>query len=208
MNDTFRPGAATRVLAVVALAAVLAACNRGEDEQASSNPEAAAPPAGGPAVPVESPDDKRLANAVATGKLGAPVDLKYDVLAKPDVGQPFEVELQLLPRLAADALEVEVTGIPGLTVVSGGASRFEGVTAGERYVAKALVQADAPGIYYANVIAKMITQVQTEARTFSVPVVVGAVPAAQKTEPATDASGEAVQSMPAVESGGAAPPTQ
>ncbi len=208
MNDTFRPDAATRVLAVVVLAATIAACGRGEEEQAASTPAAAPAPAGEVAAPVESPDDKRMANAVATGKLGAPVDLKYDVLAKPDVGQPFEIELALLPRLAADALEVEVTGIPGLTVVSGGASRFEGVTAGERYVAKALVQAEAPGIYYANVIAKMITQVQTEARTFSVPVVVGAVPAAQKAEPQKDASGEAVQSLPAVESGGPSPPKQ
>ena len=146
-----------------------------------------------------------LVGAGDTGKVGAPVDLKYDVLAKPDVGHPFEVELVFLPRLAADAMEIEVTGIPGLTVVSGGATRFEGVLAGERYVAKALVQADAPGIYYANVIAKTITQVQTEARTFSVPVVVGAVPAAQKVQPTKDVSGEAIQSLPAVESGEPAP---
>lgn len=211
MNDTFRPGAATRVLAIVALAAVLAACGRGKDEQAAATdtPAAAGSPANGAAAPAESPDDKRMANAVVTGKTSAPVDLKYDVLAKPDVGQPFEVELAFAPRLPAAALEVEVTGIPGLTVVSGGATRFENVTAGERYVAKALVQADAPGIFYANVVAKMVTQVQTEARTFSVPVVVGAVPAAQKAEPAKDASGEPIQSLPAVESGGPEqPPAQ
>jgi hypothetical protein len=208
MNDTFRPGAVTRVFAVVALATVLAACGRGEEEQAAATDASAA--AGGTtdgsaAAPVESPDDKRMANAVVTGKTTAPVDLKYDVLAKPDVGQPFEVELAFSPRLPADALEVEVTGIPGLTVVSGGATRFDGVTGVDRYVVKALVQADAPGIYYANVVAKMITQVQTEARTFSVPVVVGAVPAAQKTEPQKDASGEAIKSLPAVESGEPAP---
>ena len=209
MNETFRPGAATRVLAVVALAAVLVACGRGEEEQAAATdtPAAADAPAdGATAPPVESPDDKRMANAVVTGKTTAPVDLKYDVLAKPDVGQPFEIELAFSPRLPADALEIEVTGIPGLTVVSGGATRFEGVAGGERYVVKALVQADAPGIYYANVVAKMVTQVQTEARTFSVPVAVGAVPAAQKTEPAKDASGEAIKSLPAVESGEPAKP--
>ena len=209
MNDTFRPGAATRVLAVVALAAVLAACGRGKDEQAAATdtpPADAGAAAGSAAVPAESPDDKRMANAVVTGKTTAPVDLKYDVLAKPDVGQPFEIELAFSPRLPADALEVEVTGIPGLTVVSGGATRFERVSAGDRHVAKVLVQADAPGIYYANVVAKMVTQVQTEARTFSVPVVVGAVPAAQKTEPAKDASGEAIKSLPAVESGEPAQP--
>ena len=209
MNDTFRPGAATRVLAVVALAAVLAACGRGSEEQAAATdtpPADAGAAAGSAAVPAESPDDKRMANAVVTGKTTAPVDLKYDVLAKPDVGQPFEIELAFSPRLPADALEVEVTGIPGLTVVSGGATRFERVSAGDRHVAKVLVQADAPGIYYANVVAKMVTQVQTEARTFSVPVVVGAVPAAQKTEPAKDASGEAIKSLPAVESGEPAQP--
>jgi hypothetical protein len=208
MNDTFRPGAATRVLAVVALAAVLVACGRGEEEQAAATdtPAAAGAPAGGKSAPAESPDDKRMANAVVTGKTTAPVDLKYDVLAKPNVGQPFEIELAFSPRLPADALEIEVTGIPGLTVVSGGATRFEGVTSGERYVVKALVQADAPGIYYANVVAKMVTRVQAEARTFSVPVVVGAVPAAQKTEPQKDASGEAIKSLPAVESGEPTPP--
>lgn len=208
MNDSMRIGAVGRVLAIVAMAAGLAACGRGEDEAAAGTGAAAgAAKRDGRAAPAESAEDPRMANAVATGKVGAPVDLKYDVLARPDVGQPFEVELALLPRLAADALEVEVTGIPGLTVVSGGATRFDGVTSGERYVVKALVQADAKGIYYANVVAKMITQVQTEVRTFSVPLVVGAVPAAQKTEPQQDAAGQPVQALPAVESGGPAQPS-
>ena len=40
--------------------------------------------------------------------------------ASPALGQPFEVELVLLPRVAADTLEVQATGMPGL-VVAGGA---------------------------------------------------------------------------------------
>jgi hypothetical protein len=201
MNDTTRIGATSRVVAILALTGLLAACGRGEKDEAAATdtPAAAGSTAGPTAAPAESPDDKRMANAVVTGKTSAPVDLKYDLLAKPEVGQPFEIELVFQPRLPADALEVEVTGIPGLTVVNGGATRFAGVLAGERYVAKALVQADTAGIYYANVVAKVITQIQTEARTYSVPVVVGAVPAAQKAEPAKDASGEAIESLPAVE---------
>jgi len=207
MKQNFASSAGSRVLAVVALAAVLAACGRGE-EQAAVTPAPSATPDGGSvgAAPVEAPEDKRLANAVPTGKTAAPVDLKYDVLAKPQVGQPFEIELALLPRLAADALEVEVTGIPGLVIVSGGVAKFEGVSSGDRHVARVLVQADAAGIYYANVVARMITQSRSEARTFSVPVVVGNVAAVQKAEPAKDATGEAIQSMPAVESGGPAEP--
>ena len=195
---------AARVFAVVALAAVLGACGRGKEEVAADKPAPAANgvPGDAAATPpvVENPDDKRMANAVVTGKTAAAVDLKYDVLAKPDVGQPFEVELALLPRVAADALEVEVTGVPGLSIVSGGVVKFDAVTAGSRHTAKVLVRADAPGLYYANVIARLVSKVQSDARTFSVPVVVGSVPAAQKAEPAKDASGEPVQSMPAVES--------
>jgi hypothetical protein len=206
MKQIFASSAGSRVLAVVALAAVLAACGRGEEQAVTPAPSATPDGGAAGAAPVEAPEDKRLANAVPTGKTAAPVDLKYDVLAKPQVGQPFEIELALSPRLAADALEIEVTGIPGLAIVSGGVAKFEGVSSGDRHVARVLVRADAAGIYYANVVARMITQSRSEARTFSVPVVVGNVAAVQKAEPAKDATGEAIQSMPAVESGG--PPEQ
>lgn len=197
-------GTAGRILALAALCALLAACGGGDDEVAATTPATSADAGGtaGAAPPAESPDDKRMANAVVTGKTSAPVNLKFDILAKPDVGTPFEIELALLPRLAADTLDVEVTGIPGLTVVSGGTHRFEKVLAGDRHLAKVLVQADQPGIYYVNVVARMITQVQTEARTFSLPVVIGTVAPAAKTEPQRDAAGEAIESLPAVESGG------
>lgn len=210
MNDTMRIGAASRLAVIVALAAALAACGRGAEEPAAATDAAAAAGtvAGNAATPAEAPDDPRMANAVSSGKTSAPVDLKYDILAKPAVGEPFEIELALVPRLAADSLEVEITGIPGLTVVNGGAARFEGVVAGERYAAKVLARADASGIYYANVVAKLVTQVQTEARTFSIPIAVGVVQPAEKPVPRQDASGQAVQSLPAEESTEPAQPTR
>jgi hypothetical protein len=207
MNDTTHIAATSRLVAMLALASLLAACSRGGQEEvaATEKPAAAGTPAGAPTMPVPSPDDARMANAVVTSKTTAPVDLKYDVLAKPAVGQPFEIELVFLPRLPADSLEVEATGIPGLVVVSGGAARFEGVVAGERYATKVLARADASGIYYVNVVARLATQVQSEARTFSVPIAVGVVEAAEKPAPQQDASGAAIQSMPAEESAGPPP---
>ena len=86
--------------------------------------------------------------------------------------------------------------------VAGDTVWFDGVAAGGRHVVKVTAQADAAGIYYANVVARMITQVQTEARTFSVPVVVGTVAPAQQAAPVTDAAGEAIEPLPAVENGG------
>jgi len=192
-------------LALVSLTALLAACGRG-DEQPSSAPaeQAAEKPAAAVKAPAKADDpDSGLATAVATGKTSAGVDLKYDVAAKPEPGQDFQIELVFLPRVAADALEVEVTPIPGLTIVSGATARFESVVAGGRHPAPVVVRADGPGLYYLGVSARMATQVQTEARTFSVPVVVGTVAAAQKPEqtPAQDASGQAIESLPAEESG-------
>jgi hypothetical protein len=194
--------------AILALTVALAGCGKGEEEVAATAtpPPAATPAPDAAAAPsaVESPGEENMANAVVTGKTAAAVDLKYDVPVKPDVGQPFELELAFLPRLAADSLEVEVTGIPGLTLVSSGTSRFEGVGAGDRHVMRVLVRADAPGLYYVGVAAKMVTKVQSDSRTFSVPVAVGNVQAAQKPTPEVDASGQPVESMPAVESGGTA----
>ncbi len=200
--------AMTRSLLLIALAALATACG-GKDEETAASSEPA-PAAEQPAVPGDAATaaaasgDERMANAVVTSKTAAAVDLKYDMSAKPDVGQPFEIELVFVPRAPADALQVEITGMEGLTVVSGGALAFENVRTGERYAGKVLVQADAAGLYYIGLVAKMSSKVQTEARSFSVPVVVGTAPAAvQKPAPETDAAGQPIESMPAVETGGA-----
>jgi hypothetical protein len=157
------------------------------------NPAQAAKPA-----PVD--DDSRLANAVISGKTSAPVDLKYDLAVKPEAGKPFEIELDFLARLPADTLEVEVSGMPGLAVVGPATFKFAKVVAGTPVVQKVSAQADADGTYYLSIVARMITQVQTEVRTFSVPVVVGTAPSVvAKPTPQKDAAGQAIESMPARE---------
>jgi len=144
-------------------------------------------------------EESRMASAVVSGKTSAPVDLRYELAAKPAIGQLLEVELAFLPTAPADALEVEVSGMPGLTVASGVAVKFDSVQSGETYTHKVLVQASGPGTYYFSVIAKMVSAVRTEARTFSVPVVFGAAPVVEKPAPAKDANGQPIESMPATE---------
>jgi hypothetical protein len=200
-----------RRLALAAAAALLAGalitgCGGGGDKEAAqaakaakrakadgSETVAATPPAG--------PEDKqaRLADAVVDSKTTAPVDMKYDVLARPALGVPFEIELTFAPRLPADAIEVEITEAAGLTIVGEKAAKFMPIEAGKTYSSKVLVQGDKPGLYYVGVVAKMSTQVQTETRAFAVPVVIGNPPAAQKPAAAKDATGQAVQSLPAQE---------
>jgi ABC-type transport system substrate-binding protein len=204
LNSSLRIASFVAVLASVAVAA---GCGKDADETVAQAPgpapaaqEAPPPAAVDPAEAAAAEKLQHYATAVESGKSSAPVDLKYDVLAKPAVGQPFELELAFVPRLPADKLEVEVTGIEGLTVVGDGRYVFGPVEAGGVYTAKVLAQADASGLYYFGVSAQMITPVQTEARAFSVPVVVGEVAATEKDAPEVDATGQAVQPMPAQES--------
>ena len=196
-----------RAIALSLATALAAGCGGGKsDEEAASRTAKrdATAPAAEPATEgvAAMPGDEKLANAVLTSKTAAPVNLKYDIAAKPDVGQPFEVELTFLPRLAADALEVEISAVEGLTLVTSGGVRFDNVQAGERYTTKVLAQSAAAGMYYIGVAAKMTTKVQTEVRTFSIPVVVGTPAAVEKPATVKEASGEVVEPMKAVETGG------
>jgi hypothetical protein len=168
---------------------------RAESKAAGTNVD------GSSATPPANAADKqsRRAEAVVDSKTTAPVDMQYELLAKPALGQPFEVELAFTTRLPAAALDIEVNEAPGLTVVGQKTARFEMVESGQVYTTKVLVQGDTAGLYYLGVMAKMSTQVQTETRVFAVPVVIGSPPAAQKANPPKDASGQAIQSMPAKE---------
>ena len=200
-----------RRLALAAAAALLASalvagCGRGKDQDAVAKAEKdkaaqAEPAADMPATPPANAVEKesRMATAVVDGKTTAPVDMRYDLPSKPGLGEPFEVELAFDTRSPADMLEVEITEAPGLTIVGEKTLKFAPVEGGQSYTAKVLVQGDSPGLYYIGVVAKMSTKVQTESRAFAIPVVIGEPPAAQKSAPTKDATGQAVQSMPAQE---------
>ena len=205
MNHQMRSGYLASAVALSLATALATGCGGKTDEEAAARaPKSAATASANQSAATADKarlEDERLANAVATGKSSAPLDLKYDITVKPTVGQPFEMELTFLPRMSADALEVEISAVEGLTLVGSGQVRFDNVQAGERYTTKVLAQSGAAGMYYIGVAAKMTTKMQTEVRNFSVPVVVGTPAAAEKPAPEKDAAGKPVESMPAVESG-------
>jgi hypothetical protein len=203
---TISTNAFVRACALTALASLAVACGGGGGNSAADKavPAEAAGKASkqAAAAAAKAAEDDGLANAVAVGKTAAAVDLKYNLAARPALGQPFELELVLLPRVAADALEVQATGMPGLVVAGGAAAKFDQVVADEKYAAKVLLQVTEPGLYYVGVTAQLVNKVQTDSRTFSVPVVVGQLPAVEKPVPAAvgaNAGGEAVEATKAVE---------
>jgi len=131
------------------LASLAAACGGGE-EKAAKDDAAATASSGqqkkpGDAAPAPAPVDDGLANAVAVGKTAAAVDLRYGLSTKPAVGTPFEVELAFTPRVHADSLEIEATGMPGLVIASGATAKFAPVKADERLLGEGAVAGDADG---------------------------------------------------------------
>ena len=124
-------GTAATTLLVIAL---VTACGGGSDEQAAAaKGEKAKADEAATAAPPANADEKheRLAAAVVDSKTTAPVDMQYDLLAKPELGQPFEVEMTFCARLPADKLEVEITEAPGLTIVGEKTAAFAPVERGQ-----------------------------------------------------------------------------
>ena len=135
------------------------------------------------------------------------MDLQYELAPRPETGQPFTVQLAFVPRVPADSIDAQLSATPGLRITSAESVRFADVKPGERYTTEVMVVGDLPGLYYVGVVARMATQVQTDARSFSVPVVVGTrggrYPAAVAApQPEADASGSAIVTLPAEEPGG------
>ena len=147
-------------------------------------------------------EDARFASAVYLEKGMPAVDVKYDLLSKPVVGQPFELELLLEPRLNSELLEFNVAGMPGIDVISGGAASFQNVQGHQRYTAKAVIQPVQAGVYYLAVTAKASSKVQSDVVGFSVPVVVAAAPPGSVAAPGAAATPAAAGTATA----GATPP--
>jgi hypothetical protein len=173
-----------RIMAVALAAGFLAtACGGGSDDDrkaatrradaAAATDESAPADAAPRTAKATNSGEAHLAAAVADTKTTAPVDVLYDLPAKPEVGEPFALEIVAKPRLPADALDIEIGDSPGIAIEGERATRFMDVAAGQPYRYTVQARGDAAGLYYVTVNAKLSTQVQTESRAFSIPVVIG-----------------------------------
>lgn len=144
----------------------------------------------------------KMARAVTSGKPGADVDLKYDMLSKPQAGVPTEVKLAIINGAPSDRLTFRITGMEGLTLAGPLEGTVDKPTNGQIIDHSFSLLPDRTGIYYATVTVMKETAGSQMGRTFSVPLLVGDVEGSQKpaTAPAKDAKGQAIESMKAKES--------
>lgn len=165
-------------------------------------PEAAAPPPVTKPTVAAAPADETasFAKAVGDGKPGAAVTIRYEFSGKPTAGTPTELDVAFIPNAGVDSLEAKLTGMEGITLAGQLTASFNGVEAGKPYHHKLSVLPDHTGVFYITVSVNTKIAGSSLGRTFSIPFVVGQVPAQQKPAPVRDEKGEVIEPMPAQES--------
>jgi hypothetical protein len=170
-------------------ALLLAACHGNDSNQA---PVAGVNklPTKAPVAPKRGPTPEELTagmvEAVGVGKSSLPVALKFDLPTRPEVGQPLDIVLGLLPREPADTASLKVTGSEGLQTSPGNAAIEVGaVDPAEAYRVTVTVTPTAEGVQFLNVEVSFKREDSTDTRSFSIPIIVqGAPDAAASSAPA------------------------
>ena len=166
-----------------------------------SGGEGPATPAGKPATkkaapsPTEPTVDPAVAEAnrtmvsgVPMGTSTAPLDIRFDLRAVPNPGEPFDIDVAVLPDAPAPVMRLEVTGGEGLTIIDpDGSVAFEKIQAGSVTRLKVRASSATAGTQLVQVRATLELPGGPETRVFAFPVVIGG-PAAPAPAPATKAA--------------------
>jgi hypothetical protein len=165
------------LIAAVAVAVLLSGCHRGENAAntaARQAPRAAAPeaetdPAAGAL--------KGMAPGVSLGPSDAPVDVRFGLPAWPVSGQPFTVQVAVLPSTAIPTLRVDVSSDADLKIIAPTATvALDKVAAGAAQTVEITAQSSQPGARVINVTVTAELPTGPLARAFAYPVIVAEGP--------------------------------
>ena len=113
--------------------------------------------------------------AVSASKAGPPVELKFSLPSRPEVGQVMDVDVAVVPRAPVpESVSVSFQVVDGLEIVDGSQlERVEKLVDGTpiRHVLKVLPKRD--GIFALTAVVSFTTLNQDSSRTFFIPVIAG-----------------------------------
>jgi hypothetical protein len=161
--------------AAATLAVLLAALNGcGKTEHADSAP------APGRHVNKKTEDAAALAlanmvSAVGTGKPYGDIELKFDLRARPVVGEPVDIDLALIPVQDLDRVSAEFQAVDGLEVTKGAKSpEVLHPAAGVPITHTLTVVPQRDGVFYVSAVVLADLASETVTRNFSIPLIAGA----------------------------------
>jgi hypothetical protein len=182
-------GFASNLGPVLAATVILVGCGSRETPGVASAPaKPAVPPRKAQPGDVVSPNMVTAASSASTGP--ATVQLKFELRERPDIAQPLDIDVVILPASATlDRLYGRVEAGDGLELADGAQIApterpVEGIPI--RHSIRVLPKRD--GIFTVNAVVSMDAAGQSWSQTFSIPVIVGAgSTAAAATKPAAAA---------------------
>lgn len=170
----------SRCWPVLSLLLLLAGCGPSEEEKlAEAEAQARAALAAKKAAAAAKAADPTatMARAVATSKPEAPIDLKYEILVKPIVGEPVEIELALIPTATGDAMSAVIAASAGLSVSGDLNPNFNDVKVGEAVRTRFFAKADKEDVFYITVATTMHAAGIPNTRTYAIPILMSMPPA-------------------------------
>ena len=164
--------------------ALLASCNNDSSHFSATtalpHPKLPAPAKSGPTAAELTAG---MVEAVTIGKSTVPVAVKFDLAARPILGQPLDIAIALLPQIEANSAAVQVSGSEGLKLAPGdGSTQIPSVDPTQAYRLKLTVTPTADGVHLLNLSVSLNHDDIAETRTFAIPVIVS---------PAADAAASA-----------------
>ena len=163
------------------LALALAAC------QTAESPEPAAP---------TSPEQQ-----MSPGKVSAPVEITYELLGEPRLGQPLTIRLNTRALRPNQTVALQVRGADGLAVTSETIRAPQRLPLEEPRADQVTVTPMAQGRSFLNVLATVTLNGAQMQKAISIPIEVGPV-VQPEVETEVDAAGTPIRSMPAQETTG------
>jgi hypothetical protein len=116
-----------------------------------------------------------MVNAVGTGKPYADIELKFDLRARPVVGEPVDIDLALIPTQDLDRVSATFQAVEGMELTKGGRSpevAHPPVGVPISHTLTVIPQRD--GVFYVSAIVLADLGSETVTRNFSIPLIAGA----------------------------------
>ena len=167
-----------RVLMLWVVAALIACHHDSGQPQKPNTAAKAHAPVAAPRASKPGEMTTGMVEAASQGKSQLPVSIKFDLLQRPTVGQPLDIDLALVPQVAAGAARIEVASADVLQVADGD-SKIEvpALDANQVYRHSITLTPLAEGVLLLNLNVTLKREELSDSRIFSVPIIVAPAPA-------------------------------
>ncbi|HEY2590047.1 MAG TPA: hypothetical protein VGI35_00545, partial [Steroidobacteraceae bacterium] len=132
-------------------------------------------PAANVAKKPTSPGYADFVAAVAGDRGAVPVEVRFELRGRPEVGKPVELDIQVTPTAPLGRLVTSFHAEDGLSIEQGGAaSETDRPTPGTPLSRALTIVAQHDGIFYVSATVLVDLGADSVARTFTIPVIAGA----------------------------------